>query len=97
MSRMPSEIFVTPHSPNNDGLHWWTSGDTDPRMPVRYEECAVIHDEDAWLAVEQTPGFGYGVIGPIELMVKPNVDGVIYDNCRGYATFYRQKSEGLGA
>jgi len=48
---------------------------------VAYAEMPVF-TEGALLAVEMTPGCGYGVVGPCEAMIKE------HRSCLGYGAFY---------
>jgi len=89
MSKMESDIWVSEPS-DKDGIRLWRCGGPKAECDVPYIECPPTV-EGVLLAVEAIPGFGYGVIGLIEIMSRPDIDGNLYDGCDGYAAFYRRK------
>jgi len=76
---MPEVIFVYPDSADDHGGRAWSKKDDD--AAVAYAEMPVF-TEGALLAVEMTPGCGYGVVGPCEAMIKE------HRSCLGYGAFY---------
>ncbi len=81
-SKMPDRVFVLLESGDDHGCFPWSKRDVDDA--VVFVQAPAFAD-GAFLAVEIAPSSGYGVLGPIEAMVREHA------HCLGYGAFYVQE------